>query len=1399
MNSYTFKDVSKLLKVKAKAKSKGELRELASCCNVLGELYQQQGKYEDAIAEHEEERKICKQLNDCIGIGIAHRKIGEALNELGQYENALKHQQNYLALANSVDNKLEIQRALATIGRTHFCHAEALTTNNRVLYDKALDSSKLSYQKSLELCERLKEVVSERDYMQMNSRLLLNLGLVCDLQQQDSAAVNYFKKASYIADKYNFREDLHRCHYSLALFYQRRKNFSQAKREAEMAEKVAFQLKDKALICDDLALKAQLFVIMADFESARRYLLKAYRQKSPVIQDHERIENDLRSAIKLCKLQDMCCILSANEEEKLLRLHEKMGDLCSSLKAYPRAIDFYLKMLTKAQELRWSAKDINPIYVSLSQTYMDVKDYKNAIKYYKKELENYEENPAESCRTLLNIANALEEDGATYYELEPLYQQALDLAVKAENPRLKATTLNSLAVLHEMNGYIEKSQEAMASVNQICSDHNIDLDDESEAPESQTIRNNLFDFEDEIDLDEIYDDESDEESESLDNNRGRRRPKRNIEKLNVKGETALHRACIKQDIDLVRLLLQQKHKVNVRDNCGWTPLHEACNYGDVEIVQLLIDNGATVNDRGGKHCEGVTPLHDAASCGHIDVMDALLRNGANPLSKTDAGESVYECLLKWRLRTGGDLDSATLKECLNMERKLSDSMRKANHVVPSMKEIEHKHSSTSALIPEEDITGNSFQEVELTRVGPSEPEMGGPAKFRESKDKRLASSAAQKEYAEAMKVIGSSSSARRSTAVSGPTKRSRIHQPALVLEEELVDEWIENDLPSPTRKSSKKSNFTFPVHKPNNQSDKEKTPTSTSSRLNKHSSRLSLSNRRKSGAPSLDFEGVTVSDDDIEVEVMLPSAKRAKPSPSFIHTSDDSNDRASPILSVSKRPKKPVQLSMYDFAEVNAHTEDNIQAPKKAVNKSFSSVQQQNPSTSVLKLYVRIQDKVLLIPVERSKSVQWLSDEAARRYYNMTGLNPVLSLHTMDGAVLNGEDEVTLILQDGDKIVGQMVKWDLQPLPERYSNLCCQLEVVRLGEVDSVLTNAQTGGKLSLNLPLGPSLLPVVKALRYQESLWDLDLSSSKLDDHVLQSLCEALSTLPHLVNLSLKGNLITAAGLTRLAESLQEENVTGMKKLQRINLSYNPIGDGASYPLTTCFQHMSALRSLQMESCDLTDRFLSDRISPVLKRKKLEDLSIGFNEFSSSAISSWMQVLDFSCLKSLSLQALSCDRLVNILCSSIQAVESCTLIEMDLSHCNLTDSCIERLGHVFSHTPQLKKLTLKNNNRLGIDAVADLLDCCRMKWVHIEEVDLLGCALTRSDSKDNGRCVESLRSFLAWSKSLHRLSLSFSRHKSDPTWIPFLTEVWISGHDSEVLVKQPTEHQLILTTPSCS
>ena len=152
-----------------------------------------------------------------------------------------------------------------------------------------------------------------------------------------------------------------------------------------------------------------------------------------------------------------------------------------------------------------------------------------------------------------------------------------------------------------------------------------------------------------------------------------------------------------------------------------------------------------------------------------------------------------------------------------------------------MREIEHKQSSTSALIPEEEIVGSSLQEDDLLPVDLSDTETDN-FKFKVSKPKRQLSSSAQREYAQAMEVIGSSS-VRRSTLPTLSSKRTRM-QPALILEEEVEEDWLENDLPSPTRKTGKKSHLSFPVHKPSCQTDKQKTSlsttTSTSSRSNKY-------------------------------------------------------------------------------------------------------------------------------------------------------------------------------------------------------------------------------------------------------------------------------------------------------------------------------------------------------------------------------------------------------------------------------------------------------------------------------------------------------------------------------------------------------------------------------------
>ena len=58
-------------------------------------------------------------------------------------------------------------------------------------------------------------------------------------------------------------------------------------------------------------------------------------------------------------------------------------------------------------------------------------------------------------------------------------------------------------------------------------------------------------------------------------------------KLNSKGESALHRAAMKNDVDQLKRLLTAGLSSNVRDHAGWTPLHEAALRGHVEVSHSL--------------------------------------------------------------------------------------------------------------------------------------------------------------------------------------------------------------------------------------------------------------------------------------------------------------------------------------------------------------------------------------------------------------------------------------------------------------------------------------------------------------------------------------------------------------------------------------------------------------------------------------------------------------------------------------------------------------------------------------------------------------------------------------------------------------------------------------------
>ncbi|KAK2879094.1 hypothetical protein Q8A67_019885 [Cirrhinus molitorella] len=1388
------KEIKQLQKAKSKAQSSNNLKEEASLCNQLGEVYAKTGDYRAAIEEHRQELALSEILHDVIGSAVANRKIGECYAELGNIEAALKHQRLHLNLARSVHDAAEEQRALATIGRTYLFLFDSDNSQD------SLKHAEDAFKKSLAIVdERLEGTVSSRELSEMKARLLLNLGCVYDGMKEAQRCSDYIRQSIYIAEKNNLLEDLYRANFNLGSIHFRNGQHSRAMRCFEQSKECARKMKDKFSESECFHSIGKILLHLGDFAAARRSLKKAFCLGSQQPSDREAVKRDFKHAIRGCQLEQTATEVTDKFSHEAMDLSEQLGDLYCKVGCYNKALEAYQTQLACAEVLGKPSRELAVIYVSLAATYTDLRQHHRAVEHYRQELKLREGNPKEECGTWLNIAVCEEEIGQPMETLDHSFSAALSCAERSGLNKLQRRVLRAWLQAQRRCGS-SQCDDTEARLMELCERDGMRLEDSEEEDEDEEVENS-----EPLEDSDIHYSDSDEDLEGYDKIVTGRRKTQRWNRRNEKGETVLHRACIEGNLNQVQYLLDQGHPVNLRDYCGWTALHEACNYGHQEIVALLLDRGANINDPGGRECDGVTPLHDTLNCGHFHVARLLVQRGASVTVRNKKGLTPLDTLRQWFKTYSRQLDQETKQECLETEKLLKRALSGDVSVVSAPPQ-QQKELQDSQLFDAE------YSEPLLRESPPSpqqiapRPTPAVPTPKNSAPRRRGTTGSARRPRGIEVDVLygneSSSSNNSDSDCSLSPLRpvRTRPRSPAIQSSQEFPPS---QDVPSMFE-------FREAMLPPQSESGRLEYQKAMRS-LGSAKSRLlsqSLSEPAFTSTPAVSAnsraalvpEDQYLADDWLEDDLsdMQPNKKRrvsehnipretASRNQNYFSVSAEAPPRvqssSSRGLSLKKGTNKSRQVKMNQMpgmvnlgrrevsrsqSPITTQESEPIHDPAPPTHQSMPPASFQNRTPHVpapIRMRVRVQDNVFLIPVPHSEAdsctVAWLCDQAAQRYYQTCGLLPRLSLQK-EGALLLPTDPLLAVLHTNEEVLAEVCSWDLPPLPERYRKACQSLGVEenrRVSRLCEVQDSSPCVNVCGLSLPPA-SLTPLLRALKLQASLTELRISANRLNNDLLPELMSAAATMPRLRILDISANQITGEGLKKASVVFETKSQAAFPCLEELNLSMNPLGDGWTQTLASLLSACPLLSTLSLQACGLSARFLQQHrlllANAMASTGNMRSVCLSHNALGSTGFELVLKTLPMHCLTHLQLSAVCrgpSDQPTMEILTKLLTQDDCPLTHLNLAGNGLTDHSVLLLARCLPVCPSLVSLDLSANPSVTSVGLQSLLNVLMEAQRPLTHLNLQGCQVS---GPLGDLCLDSLsdhiRDLRLCSQSLNKL-----------------------------------------------
>ncbi|KAM3960765.1 tonsoku-like protein [Aphomia sociella] len=1368
----------KLLRRKKKALNGSNRRTLAEAYNDLATFYYKHNRYSDALDEYKNEAAIIKELGLRMEWGTCNRMIGEMYMLMAEFEKALKYEERHLAVAKELQNQVEEQRAMATLGRIYLLQGQS--TNEDEEAKISLKAAEKAFMKGLVLCESLNGKINKHELMDMRARLLLNIGVVQEHLGFLEKAVDCIKKAISICTSHDLYEVLHNCYTTQASLYtNKKKDYSMAMSCLNKALEVASRLEDKVLkSCETLSSKADILCKMSDYQSAKQVLLKAWKMKTPDEEERENIESNLKVVAAMCYTEDLLVSTDPSNHAALKKLCEKLGDGACHLRNYAGAAEYYLKMLDQAVLAGDTGKTLIPIYVSLYQTYKDMGCYNEALYYYAKEYELIKDVPKEAYTTMYNIAESLFLAKKSYEQVEKACLDARNAAREWNKRKYEIRILKNLLKYQEEYDETDKMENTKDELRALGYDNFDNLenseDDQSSAGGCDEDTTHIGD---DICLDDLTDlSDNNEEDVTETKRETRKRGKGFAIKKNMKGETQLHVACISGNKLLVERLIAKGHPVNIRDNAGWMPLHESCIHGHTEIANILINNGANVNDRGGSNCDGITPLYDAASNGHLEVVQLLLEKGALPSLKTDFGETPLRVLQKWRAGTILNREEEALYN--NICNKINNFVERTNtsdfsrqdsilnrsksktpvkpiidKTPPSTSKMSNKIRDLASPVfkrrniiddnSDDDI--NMSQNVRNQTAFPSDDSNDSLDDCRSSKSNSGASGV--EEYRSAISAL-------RNRATNDlpevDVKKSK-QKPALLDPDEVDDDWLDDDLGVSNKGKKRKLSdpLTVVAKKPSYDSIKDSIDkinkieplVDNNKPIKQKKSRISSVidiNENSSDSDSFRNENISPRKKAIDslrhIRNELNDSKsrdsrenmkrRWKTQSTLLKAgfqrkrdADDSgsdNEISKSTLNQSRRDLSTVSFSRKSSGEnfsypnndgfnIVQNINPNIVQPMNVIqpisimqsSKNGRPIQTQILPPAAVK--VQVEDKVLLISLKLDTinrlTISWLVEEVKSRYYKLTGVRPVFSLMTSDGAILSEDDPLSLVLASPE-LKTCITNWKASPAEERYLECCDALGISPSEEIQQAVGRSHTTHRLALGSKTLSSLQirPLFRAMTHQTHITAIMIADNNIGDDGVKYLAECMCTMKHLTHLDISVNNITADGTKHILNLFEKSTRPVCQSLEDLNLNGNLISDNGFRNIVKLCQYVK-LKVLKLNNCKITENSINETVKSNMSFDSIESIDLSNNEVKQVMVSCLMTSLNANLLTDLELDNIGVEgSVVGCIASFMDSAKELKIRRFSLSNCKLVDGQFMRIFRSLGRVKHLQSITLKDN-----------------------------------------------------------------------------------------------------------